>query len=979
MVRRVGVLRGWHGIGTIAVCIVLILSVLALGNWIQASIATWQGSNPGSIVPAASYAIGCPLTPGFAAYFVGPIPATFTLSPELSLSGHGSIYVGVGVLGGTATITVKDSLGNTFTEITSYKSSWDDEGAIFYHDYSAAESGLKITVVFSGGGNHAVAIAIPITGTYQTPSLNAIGSWVSATSATSVTASVTTPEPGDTILMFPFDTVGASSERGLPTPNVVFANVPNGGYSTYADLWEGNDSYGYDAGSGPMTVTQSGGASGGSIFAIAVGLQPTSTQSNPGCPMYPGPSTGAVGPIPATFSLGGLTLNPGGAVYLAVGVLGGTANILVTDNYGNTFTHITYFNASWGDEGALFYHVYSGGAPELTISVTFSGGTGTHAVAIAVPVTETNNIAPVLDAVGSWVSAESSSSVTATVNPPNAGDTILMFPFDTAGVGTEEGLPTPTDGFGSIVFAAYSTYAELWEGNDSYGVDATAGSMTITQGGGEPNGDIFAIAIALRPVSTVGQCNPLYQPVAIADVDVIANPTNVTVAWIEVPNLIGATTYLNWGNTTSYGYTQTISYQYPYSEFLDFLEPQTTYYFEIEVVPPAQSSCSVVYTTGWYTGGQWTTGSDSMTTFQGTVQGLGSNNQPNGLYAPYNLELRAICDAEPSLIDYGTVNNLAGVYQINVDNWFGMGYSTCEGISVEVLNYPGDGYASWNGYWNETVVTWAPQVVNFVLPMNYLTGYTPGILDFSNAPSTAGYTSIEYEQSVGFQNTYTYTWSAGAQVTGIGGGASGSTQSGTGVTAQTGWVADYGSLCVVFQYEVTGTVQFTAMSRAWAFSQTLFDAQNGEFCNQAGYTVPTDWFNNETSASNDIYYLEGPANSKWANGLHNVPLWQGDSFPYAVTVSSSESSMTGIDMDFALSGALAGALPLSFQASEGWSQTVTTTSSVELSYDIVGPSSSTVSCYNVFGEGGSQSANTADMVAIYYWTGFVTNDVPGCT
>jgi hypothetical protein len=268
--------RGLHVIVSITIWIVLVISVLYVGIGAQGSKAQPSESIPNSAITSATATKGCPtVTPGYAAFFVGPIPATFTLSPKLSLSGPGSIYVGVGVLGGTANIRVSDSLGDKFTHISSFVASWNDEGALFYHDYAAAESGLTISVVFSGGtGNHAVAIAIPIVGTYQKRSLNAVGSWVSATSATSITASVTTPRAGDTVLMFPFDTVGVSLEQGLPTPNTGFANVPNGGASTAALLWEGNDSYGYDATTGSISVTQSGGASGGDIFAIAIAVRP---------------------------------------------------------------------------------------------------------------------------------------------------------------------------------------------------------------------------------------------------------------------------------------------------------------------------------------------------------------------------------------------------------------------------------------------------------------------------------------------------------------------------------------------------------------------------------------------------------------------------------------------------------------------------------------------------------------------------------
>ena len=125
--------------------------------------------------------------------------------------------------------------------------------------------------------------------------------------------------------------------------------------------------------------------------------------------------------------------------------------------------------------------------------------------------------------------------------------------------------------------------------------------------------------------------------------------------------------------------------------------------------------------------------------------------------------------------------------------------------------------------------------------------------------------------------------------------------------------------------------------------------------------------------------MPGLPQSNWTAGLTDVPLWKGDSLPYHLTITSTTSATTGVSLDFAISGLLEGVLPLSFQASERWSQTVTSTSSTQLSYSIAGPSYSTVSCYNVFGEGGSLSSNSADMIAIYYWMGATQDNVPVCT
>jgi hypothetical protein len=498
-------------------------------------------------------------------------------------------------------------------------------------------------------------------------------------------------------------------------------------------------------------------------------------------------------------------------------------------------------------------------------------------------------------------------------------------------------------------------------------------------------------------------CNPQYVDISIMDVSVTSSSTNgtiATVSWQESPDFSTTDTFLDWGNTTSQVFSQPAPYTgSTVTLTLNFLEPGTKYYFTI-VANPASASCTVVYEPGSYSS-SFTTASDSLLTISGTVSDQNGTSLPSSGdllvvmhctgWVPQQAEFGYSWQYEPKYWWNYTVTNSAGQYAFNV-NYYGEPASygnVCNGDGqnyvVQVINahveFGGIGPSDviWPGVWNETVQFWSPQVVNFVLPMNYLTGYTPGIVDFSNAPADSGYTTLEVDQGAGYENSYTYDWSVGAQVVGIGGGSSGSTTAGTGVSAQIGWQATTGSLCVAYQYEVSGTIQFSSVSRSWAFNQTLFDAQNGRFCNQAVIPAPTNWFGNETNSNDDIHFMPGPENSSWIDGLQDVPLWKGDSIPYHLTISTSISATTGFNVDFGLSASLAGVFPLSFQASEGWSQTVTSGSTIELTYDIAGPSETAVSCYNVFGEGGSLSADSADMVAIYYWPGSVVNGSPVCT
>lgn len=461
------------------------------------------------------------------------------------------------------------------------------------------------------------------------------------------------------------------------------------------------------------------------------------------------------------------------------------------------------------------------------------------------------------------------------------------------------------------------------------------------------------------------------------------NPTNVTiqygggVTWNSYTNV-------SFGLNTSYTYpsetNQVMAGSGPNYVFVNYLDPSTTYYYKlVGWASCADSKGNHIYH-GTYTG-QWTTGSEEtyLNQYHDVIQGIVSN--ANGGLAPAGIQVTVSCTDGGDYSYTGSTNANGEFWLIANPVTYpeNIPYCTNYGFGYFQVQVGAPNTMPWNGYWNETVITWAPQFVNLALPENYVTSYTPGILDFSNAPAQNGYTSLEVDQGTGYENTYTYDWSVGAQVIGIGGGASGSSASGTGVTANIGWQATQQSLCVAYLYDVTGTVLFTAITRSWEFGQTLFDAHNGEFCNQLGVSVPANWFDNQSNANEDIHPMPGPPSSAWTSGLLNVPLWEGDSIPYELTISSSTSATTGVSFDFDISGSLAGVIPLSFQASEGWSQTVTSSSSTELAYDIEGPSTTAVSCYNVFGEGGSLAADTADLIAIYYWTGSVVNGHPVCT
>ena len=231
----------------------------------------------------------------------------------------------------------------------------------------------------------------------------------------------------------------------------------------------------------------------------------------------------------------------------------------------------------------------------------------------------------------------------------------------------------------------------------------------------------------------------------------VTNPTNVTV---KVTVSVNSTVYFYWGNTTNYGFTLLGGTWFPsssltHSYFIDFLEPSTTYYYEVK----ASTKC-------YYGGtdqGSWQTGSDSMTTFSGVIQDVSGNK------APQDTSVIAWC--------YNSVDNYHWTAQAFVQStttgqysltaWNGCSPPNGNGYHVAVLlggTYLGYLADAWYGHWNETVVTWAPQVVNFYLPTTFTGPTIVNYALFTNSNEVnlefCKYTSSSYS----YTTSTTSTW-----------------------------------------------------------------------------------------------------------------------------------------------------------------------------------------------------------------------------
>ncbi len=436
-----------------------------------------------------------------------------------------------------------------------------------------------------------------------------------------------------------------------------------------------------------------------------------------------------------------------------------------------------------------------------------------------------------------------------------------------------------------------------------------------------------------------------------------------------------AYTNLTWGLNTSYQWsaeTNAFAGTLPtggITVFLNFLEPSTTYYYRVTGWMTCKADGETYLYRGSLTGSWETQGPDIGGLYTGLVK------DANGTRAPADVPVAAGCYGVNATPDgpYApgyTVTNANGTYSVPWNAYYGNGWQCQTHTYVQV--------GPWAGHWNETILTWGAQVVNFVVPIDQLSGFMPTVVDFSNAG--ANYTQLALSQGTGYENSYTYAWTVSGTVGGdvsFGGSASGSDTSTTGYTTQLTEGVDEGSFCWASRFMITGDVGFSAVTRGWSDSISLFDPSDGNFCADVGVQTPADWVPNGTDAAVDSYYLPGPAGGAYAGGLEEVGLTGGQFLQYSFTVSSEVTTSTGVSLTFGLSASLAGVVSLDYQQSVSWSQSVTTTSTTTLSFTIRGLGTG-ASCYNVVGQGGVASEDTADLVSIVFWAGHLSNGIPIC-
>lgn len=432
------------------------------------------------------------------------------------------------------------------------------------------------------------------------------------------------------------------------------------------------------------------------------------------------------------------------------------------------------------------------------------------------------------------------------------------------------------------------------------------------------------------------------------------NATNVTINYTaSFSNLTPFTVYF--GNTSSGEiYSQPATYSNTTLQghvFLDYLQPDTTYNFELFIASTCIHGQVEYYCT--YSS-SFNTSVDRSTTFSGVVSLAGGGHAPSGV------PVLLYCPSIGELGGEAGYTNSQGAYSIN---WGSPYAGDCSGEPL-VATALGQPY-SMGGYWNETVVVWAPQGIDFTLPKNFIGPFIPEVLDFSNA--TSGYSSISFISSFSTSTTLTDTWSVngGGSVGGVGGGGGegGSSSITYSNTSGSGPFSNGGTLDYGAEWNTSGTLQSNAIYRAWNItSENAYGKayKDGNAVSGFGLSPPSSWLTPANVGKSDTYYVL----NKDGLPMEAVSESNGSGYEWNVETSTTKTYSTDYSLSFSLGATipLPGAPSFSFTGSLGWSQTSSTTSSTDLQFKIGG--GTTAECYDVIGQGGSQSSGTADMIGI---------------
>jgi hypothetical protein len=490
-----------------------------------------------------------------------------------------------------------------------------------------------------------------------------------------------------------------------------------------------------------------------------------------------------------------------------------------------------------------------------------------------------------------------------------------------------------------------------------------AGSSVKIGGGGCGNGSPFAMTIALLTVPKSTNVTFYYWVNSSQG----AQDPFVNFSWENSSGSSYAGTYYapGWVEVLSNGNGQVV-HAYEYSIFINYVAPNVTYNYKFQ-------AWNVCYISNSKTGSFTTATEDTYLQWwdydlKGTVEDV------NGTVPGTTLTVTASCVTDPESWFAETTTNSLGQYSIDTyyypppgqPDWecgsFANGGNGGGAIVVSVQN----GFANsayWTGRWNESVVVWAPQFVNFLLPTNFLGPYETEVAEPSNAPN--GYSTLSYTESIGYTNSWTDQFSAdgGAYVLGSGDSVNfeTSTTATQGVTTSTSWSSTDGSLARVAKFWTSGSIEFDGISGEW--SVPVITTYGSGVQPEQGSQYTQTWMYPGSSAPG-LYTFPG---------YSQVKLSPGNAESGNITFSGTVSTVTNLSVSFAVNlGNLVSTvmgmpsfLSTPVGVNLGFGTASSTSQSVSLHWGIDVPSGGTARCFDVYGEGGSASQGTATVVGIW--------------
>jgi hypothetical protein len=403
-----------------------------------------------------------------------------------------------------------------------------------------------------------------------------------------------------------------------------------------------------------------------------------------------------------------------------------------------------------------------------------------------------------------------------------------------------------------------------------------------------------------------------------------------------------------------------------YEIFINYLNAAVEYNYELQ-------AWNVCVTSSTHTG-DFTTQNEDVYLSASNYYITGTVYDDNGTTPTVTMTVVATCLVNPEAWSAYGITNSKGQYSIYV--WVNNHGSGPDWACGEYGN-DGDGAGAllvtvengfnnnnqWTNRWNQSIIIWAPQVVNFDLRTTFIGPYQTLIAEPSNAPS--GYSTLSYESTSSYYNSFTMQSSfSGGVYVGLGGsvGYESSTTFSESESSTYSWVSSTGSLARIAKFWTSGTTEFDALNDQW-FVPTISEYGNPIQPEQGSQYTQT-WMYPGSSAPG-LYTFAGYTALKLQPGNAN----SGNE-----TFTSSTSTVSNLSVSFDINpGAdlsailgLPGILSTPLDLSWGFNFASVSTVSDSLHWEIDVPSgASAAECFDVYGQGGSASQLTATVVGIW--------------